>query len=39
MTRLYETIEVPFPPGQAFRYTSDFSNIEQWVPVLPDQEK
>ncbi len=32
MTHLKETIEVKAPLQQAFRYTADFANIEQWDP-------
>ena len=32
MTRLFETIEVPCSVHEAFSYTSDFGNIEQWDP-------
>lgn len=32
MTRLVESIEVPRPLADAFAYTSDFGNIEQWDP-------
>lgn len=32
MTRLTESIEVPRPLADAFAYTSDFGNIEQWDP-------
>ena len=39
MTRLQETIEVPPPIAEAFRYTSDFGNIEQWDPSVIESEK
>ena len=32
MIRLHETVEVPRPVEEAFAYTSDFANIEQWDP-------
>jgi NAD(P)-dependent dehydrogenase (short-subunit alcohol dehydrogenase family)/carbon monoxide dehydrogenase subunit G len=32
MTRLFETIKVPRPVEEAFAYTSDFGNAEQWDP-------
>ncbi len=32
MTRLIESVEVPRPVTDAFAYTSDFGNIEQWDP-------
>lgn len=32
MTRLFETIQVPRPTREAFAYTSDFANSEQWDP-------
>ena len=39
MTHLQETIEVPRPIAEAFRYTSDFGNIEQWDPGVIESEK
>ena len=39
MTRLQETIEVPRAIGEAFRYTSDFSNIEQWDPGVTESSR
>ena len=32
MIRLHETVEVPRPVEEAFAWTSDFANIEQWDP-------
>jgi NAD(P)-dependent dehydrogenase (short-subunit alcohol dehydrogenase family)/carbon monoxide dehydrogenase subunit G len=32
--RLHETVEVPRPVEEAFAYTSDFANIEQWDPGI-----
>jgi len=39
MIRLEETIEVPVDLHHAFRYTSDFSNIEQWDPGVWESRK
>ena len=39
MTRLQETIKVPRPVAEVFRYTSDFGNIEQWDPGVIESEK
>lgn len=39
MTRLSETIEVPFSIDEAFRYTSNFANIEQWDPGVVASKK
>lgn len=39
MTTLHEIIEVPRPIDEAFRYTSDFGNIEQWDPGVNASEK
>ena len=38
MKRLREVIEVPRAPETAFRYTADFSNIEQWDPGIQSSE-
>jgi len=34
MIRLHETVETPRPLEEAFFYTSDFANIEQWDPGI-----
>jgi len=34
MIRLRETVAVPRPLEEAFAYTSDFANIEQWDPGI-----
>ena len=34
MIRLHETVEAPCPLAEAFAYTSDFANIEQWDPGI-----
>jgi dehydrogenase/reductase SDR family protein 12 len=39
MIRLQKTIEVPRPIDEVFRYTSDFSNIEQWDPGVSESSK
>jgi NAD(P)-dependent dehydrogenase (short-subunit alcohol dehydrogenase family)/carbon monoxide dehydrogenase subunit G len=39
VTRLHEIIEVPAPIGEVFRYTSDFSNIEQWDPGVNESSR
>jgi NAD(P)-dependent dehydrogenase (short-subunit alcohol dehydrogenase family) len=39
MTRLQETIEVPRPIEEAFHYTSNFANIEQWDPGVSESFK
>jgi len=39
MIRLQETIEAPREPLDAFRYTSDFTHIEQWDPGIEESEK
>jgi len=39
VTTLHEIIEVPRPIDEAFRYTSDFGNIEQWDPGVNASEK
>ena len=39
MKTLHETITVATPLELAFRYVSDFSNIEQWDPGVTESEK
>ncbi|MBT8057987.1 MAG: SDR family NAD(P)-dependent oxidoreductase [Gammaproteobacteria bacterium] len=39
MKQLHEVIEVPAPLEQAFRYTADFANIEQWDPGVTESQK
>ena len=39
MTQLHEIIEVPAPLEQAFRYTADFTHIEQWDPGVTESRK
>ena len=34
MSRLHETITVRRPVEEAFRYTADFTNIENWDPSI-----
>ncbi len=39
MIRLEETVEVPGSRENVFRYTSDFTNIEQWDPGVWESRK
>jgi NAD(P)-dependent dehydrogenase (short-subunit alcohol dehydrogenase family)/carbon monoxide dehydrogenase subunit G len=39
MIRLYETIDVDRPPDEAFAWTADFANIEQWDPGVAASRK
>lgn len=39
MTRLRESIDVPRPVEDAFRYTSDFANVEQWDPGVRESAR
>jgi NAD(P)-dependent dehydrogenase (short-subunit alcohol dehydrogenase family)/carbon monoxide dehydrogenase subunit G len=39
MIRLEETIEVGRPITEAFRYTADFENLEQWDPGVSHSKK
>ncbi len=39
MVKLHEIIEVPRPLVETFRYTSDFSFIEQWDPGVAESVK
>ena len=39
MKRLHEVIDVPCNISEAFRFTSDFSRIEEWDPGVVASEK
>jgi carbon monoxide dehydrogenase subunit G len=39
MTRLEEQITVQRPIGEAFAYTADFSNIEEWDPGVASSRR
>ena len=39
MTRLREQIITPAPIEQAFSYTADFDNIENWDPGIAESQK